>query len=530
MTANNSDATPATSLDVEKSWSESIRLFTHPRAIAMLFLGFSAGIPILMIFSSLSVWMTEAGVKKSMVTYFSWAALGYSFKFVWAPLIDKLPIPFLTAWLGRRRAWILLSQLAVITAILWMANTDPSAGTASLTVMAYAAVMLGFSSATQDIVIDAYRIDSAGPDLQAFMSATYIAGYRIAMIVSGAGALLLATYFGSTAAEYSYEAWKMSYAVLAGVMLIGVATTLIIKEPDHYRRDDVPYEASDYLRLLLVFLLAVAAFIAAYRLGSDYSDKLKLAWTESMGNKTLARFLVETSRLWVGIGLAGLVAYGLVAVGVGNRSMISEAYVAPVKDFFSRYGMGLALLLLALVGLYRISDIVMGVIANVFYLDMGYTKDDVAYVSKTFGLLMTIAGGFLGGLLAVRYGVMRILMLGAVLSALTNLLFILLATGDANMPMLFAVIGADNISAGLASAAFIAFLSSLTNVSFTAMQYAIFSSLMTLFPKILGGYSGSIVESIDYPAFFAMTALLTLPVMVLIYLCRNRFNDEVKMA
>jgi len=255
-----------------------------------------------------------------------------------------------------------------------------------------AAVLLGFSSATQDIVIDAYRIDSAGPDLQAFMSATYIAGYRIAMIVSGAGALLLATHFGSTESLYSYEAWRMSYTVLAGGMLIGVATTFIIKEPDHYRRDDVPYEASDYLRLLLVFFLAVAAFILTYRLGSDFTDKLKVSWAESIGNKTLAKFLVETSRLWVGIGVAALVAYAMVAVGVGNRVMINEAYVSPVKDFFSRYGMGLALLLLALVGLYRISDIVMGVIANVFYLDVGYTKDDIALVSKTFGLLMTIAG------------------------------------------------------------------------------------------------------------------------------------------
>lgn len=513
-----------------QSWSDSARAFLHPRVVAMLFLGFSAGIPILMIFSSLSVWMTEAGVKKSMVTYFSWAALGYSFKFVWAPLIDKLPIPLLTRWLGRRRSWILVAQLAVIAAILWMANTDPSVGMNSLTVMAYAAVLLGFSSATQDVVIDAYRIESAGAELQAMMSSSYIAGYRIAMIVSGAGALYLATLFGSTETSYLYEAWKKSYAVMAAVMLIGVVTTLVIKEPDQYRKDESSYSASDYLRFLLVFLLAVAAFVAAYRFGSSTASSFKSSLGESFGNNALARSLVETIRLWIAVGLAAVVAIVLVKLNVGNRAMIREAYVAPVRDFFSRYGFALAALLLALVGLYRVSDIVMGAIANVFYLDMGYTKVQIASVSKVFGLLMTIAGGFLGGLLAVRYGVWRTLMLGAVLSALTNLLFILLSTGEANIPMLYVVIGADNLSAGLASAAFIAFLSSLTNIKFTAMQYAIFSSLMTLFPKILGGYSGSMVENIGYSQFFTMTALLTLPVMILIYLCRNRFNDTVEMA
>jgi len=195
---------------------------------------------------------------------------------------------------------------------------------------------------------------------------------------------------------------------------------------------------------------------------------------------------------------------------------VREAYVAPVTDFFRRYGTTVAWLLLALVGFYRVSDIVLGVIANVFYLDMGYTKIDIANVSKAFGVLMTIGGGFLGGLLAVRFGVMRILMLGAVLSAVTNLLFILLAGGEPTIDRLYLVIGADNLSGGLASAAFIAFLASLVNVSFTAVQTAIFTSLMTLFPKVLGGYSGSIVESMGYSSFFIMTALLTLPVMILI--------------
>ncbi len=501
-------------------------LFTRS-AIVMLFLGFSAGVPILLIFSSLSAWLTEAGLEKSAVTYFAWAALGYSFKFVWAPLVDKLPIPMLTRLIGRRRAWLLISQFAVIASILFMAFTDPVAGDNGLTMMAFAAVALGFSSATQDIVIDAYRIESAPVEEQAMASSTYIAGYRVGMIVAGAGALLLATKLGSTADSYSYSAWMYTYIAMAAAMLIGVITTLVIQEPVNHRADTDPYTTSDYLRFLFVFFIAVIVFIATFKFSSDIVSSAKTYLKEILDNRHLASFLVSTVLMAVAVGISWLSAIGLVKAGVGNQQMISEAYVTSVRDFFNRYGMGLALLLLALIGLYRVSDIVMGVIANVFYLEIGYTKPQIAGVSKFFGLIMTIAGGLLGGFMAVRFGVMRILFLGAVLSAVTNLLFILLANSEPSIPMLVMVIGADNLSAGLASAAFIAFLSSLTNISFTAMQYAIFSSIMTLFPKILGGYSGSIAESIGYSNFFTMTALLTLPVLLLIYLLRDRVNNTV---
>lgn len=497
-------------------WLANARAFLHPRVITMLFLGFSAGVPILLIFSSLSLWLGEAGVKKSAVTFFSWAALGYSFKFVWAPLVDKLPLPLLTRWLGRRRGWLLLSQLAVMASILWMAMTDPSSGTASLTAMALAAVALGFSSATQDIVIDAYRIESAGKDLQALMSSTYIAGYRIGMLVAGAGALFLAAKFGSTKEVYSYEAWMKTYAAMAGVMGIGVLTTFIVREPDQYRPDESKYSTSDYLSFLLVFIIAAIVFIAAFRLIGLGTGGIKESLTEMVSNKRLSGFIVETCRLWLAILAAWIATVLMIRFEFANRTMVYESYVDPVKDFFKRYGWGVALLLLAIVGLYRVSDIVMGVVANLFYQDTGFTKEQIAAVSKTFGLLATIAGGFIGGLMAIRFGVIRVLFLGAVLSAITNLLFVLLAKTGPNIGMLYVVIAADNISAGIATAAFIAFLSSLTNISFTAVQYAIFSSLMTLFPKILGGYSGTMVENMGYSSFFIMTALLTIPVLILI--------------
>lgn len=515
------------------SWQESLRSFLHPAVITMLFLGFSAGIPILLIFSSLSLWLGEAGVERKMVTYFSWAALGYSFKFVWAPLVDRLPIPFLTKWLGRRRGWILLSQLLVIIAIVCMALTDPAQQEEALTLMALSAVFLGFSSATQDIVIDAYRIESAETRLQALMSSTYITGYRIGMIVAGAGALFLAAYFGTTKASYSYEAWQYTYLCMAAVMLIGVVTTLVIVEPDSsqaaLKADEDKYNTLDYLRLVLVFVGAVFVLVMSYSWLSGFirgyinEQTWAMQAIDTLG-KPLWGFLTGSIRMLTSLSIAVLAAWGLASLGVAKREMVYESWISPIVDFFQRYGLLTAALLLALVGFYRISDIVLGAISNVFYQDMGYTKVQIALAVKTMGVILSILGGFLGGLLSVHLGVMRMLMAGAILASLTNLLFVLLAQSEPSEFMLYLVVGADNFVAGLASAAFIAFLSNLTNVSFTAMQYAIFSSLMTLFPKLLGGYSGAIVDGIGYSQFFLMTAVIGIPVFFLVWLASRKLN------
>lgn len=496
-----------------KKYAEIVATLAHPRVLTMLFLGISAGIPLLLIFSSLSLWLREAGVDKGAVTYFSWAALGYSFKFIWAPLVDKLPVPLLTKLLGRRRAWLFLSQIMVILAISGMAFIDPAKNT--LTIMAWAAVFLGFSSATQDIVIDAYRIESASSDLQALMSSSYIAGYRIGMLLAGAGALFLASYFGSTMEHYHYLAWQWSYLAMASAMLIGVITTLIIAEPPNQVIEKLN-KHQGYFGFLLVFALSVAGFVSCFYYSSAYAQIVKNMLASIVANTHLAGFIVELCRLLIALTVAGVISWLVILSGLVQKKLIQQTYIAPITDFFQRYGWSLAWLLLALIGLYRISDIVLGVISNVFYQDLGFTKPEIASVVKSFGLLMTIAGGFLGGLLAVRFGVMRILFLGALLSAMTNLLFMLLAQAGHDMVMLYLVISADNLSAGLASAAFIAFLSGLTNISFTAIQYAIFSSLMTLLPKILGGYSGTITETLGYQQFFLLTALMGVPVLLLI--------------
>ncbi len=481
----------------------------------MLFLGFSAGVPILLIFSTLSLWLREAEVARATITYFSWAALGYGFKFVWAPVIDKLPLPILTALMGHRRSWLLISQFAIMAAIVLMGFSDPVVNLAG---MAAFAVMLGLSSATQDIIIDAYRIESAGKELQATMAAAYIAGYRIGMLVAGAGALELAGFL-DVVEGYDYAAWSMTYWAMAAVMLIGVATTLTISEPEIPARD-TPYlnSLNDYLRFVLTFILMVAALILVFRELSGWVSSTKTMMVEDFGMiRELAGFLVETLRLIAALAAAVLVGWLLISARFVPRAMIVETYVRPFADFFDRFGR-VAFLILALVATYRIADVVMGVIANVFYVDIGFEKQEIGRITKGFGLVMTIIGGFAGGLLTMRYGVMRVLFLGGLLAAATNVLFAILAVTGRDIYILMAVISADNLSAGIASAAFVAYLSGLVNTAYTATQFAILTSLMVLLPKIIGGYSGAVVDAIGYVNFFIGTALLGIPVLILILL------------
>jgi len=496
----------------ENSWARAIGALVHPRALVMLFLGFSAGLPILLIFSTLSVWLREAGVERSTVTFFSWAALGYSFKFVWAPIIDRLPFPFLSARMGRRRGWLLVSQISIIAAMLWISLFDPQH---TLTMTAVGVILIGFSSATQDIVIDAYRIESAGKELQSMLSSMYIAGYRIGMLIAGAGSLWLAEWWGHD--TYEVSVWANVYRTMALMMLVGIATTFIIKEPVvEERRDSAFRGTTDYVRFLLVFFIAIGAFIAGFFFTASSANAIKQFLMEHWGwAKQLAGFVTETGRFVFSILLGGLATWGAIKTGIVPFAHIKETYIEPLGDFFQRYGTA-ALAILLLVGTYRISDILMGVIANLFYLDIGFTKAQIATYTKFWGLWATLGGGFVGGILSIRYGIIRILFVGALLAAATNCLFAYVAGQGPDEMLLLMVIIADNGSAGIAAAAFVAYLSSLTSVSFTAIQYAIFSSIMTLFPKILAGYSGSMVDNMGYPMFFIGTAIIGIPVLFLI--------------
>ncbi|HPQ97568.1 MAG TPA: MFS transporter, partial [Thiolinea sp.] len=330
----------------------------------------------------------------------------------------------------------------------------------------------------------------------------------------------LASLFGSEKGSYHYEAWRWTYYIMAATMLVGVITTLIIAEPEKSRKEAHHYANSDYLRLLLVFALAAAAFVVTFFFSNALFTHLKSA----LGEGVLSGFLLESLHFFTAIGMALLAGYGLVQAGLVNRDMARDTWIEPIRDFFRRYGLKTALLLLALIGLYRITDIVPGVISNVFYQDMGFSKPEIATAVKTFGVVVSILGGFLGGLFASRFGVMRTLLWGAILTAITNLVFTWLAHAGHDLTVMYLAVISDNLAAGFASAAFIAFLSSLTSVQFTAVQYAIFSSLMTLLPKVLGGYSGTMVDAIGYGNFFVFCALIGLPVIVLVLWAGKRLG------
>ncbi|MEN8179078.1 MAG: MFS transporter [Pseudomonadota bacterium] len=425
----------------------------------MLFLGFSAGLPLLLVFGTLSFWLREAGIERSTIGFISWVALAYGFKWIWAPLVDRLPLPWLTRRLGRRRSWMLFAQLMVITGLIGMALSDPLDG---LVLFASLALLVAFSSATQDIAIDAYRIESVDEVLQGVMASSYMVGYRLAMIMSGAGSLAIAAYFDPAEDVYQQSAWMAAYLSMAGMMLVGVITVLIIDEPE-------------------------------VQIDPGTSKR------EARADELIER------QGWLPAPLRAF------------SEWFYDAVVSPFADFIVRYRWQ-ALLILALIATYRISDVVLGVISNVFYVDLGFSKAEVAAITKVYGVIMTLLGAGLGGLLMMRLGVMRILFVGGLLAAATNLLFALLATLGHDVLMLTLVISIDNLSAGLATAAFVAYLSSLTNVSYSATQYALFSSVMLLLPKFLGGFSGVMVDSVDYPTFFLITTLMGVPVLVLILL------------
>lgn len=417
------------------TWGEAWEVYTQSKVIAMSFLGFSAGLPYLLVFSTLTAWLAEEGVSRSAIGLFAWVGMTYSIKVIWAPIVDRVVLPLLGSKLGLRRSWILLGQLLVFLGILAIAVW----GVNDLVLLAFFSLVIAFGSSTQDIAIDAYRIEAIDDRYQGAMSASYILGYRIALLVAGAGALYIA----------AYADWSISYLVMALLMGVGVLTVLLIEEPVATRQN--LFRASD----------------------GEFN-------TQGSG--------------------------------------VLKAFINPFRDFFARNG-NLALLLLLFIGVYRLSDITMGIMANPFYLDMGYSKLQIANISKFFGFFMTILGAGISGLMVIRWGVYRCLLIGAISVALTNVFFAFLSLLQGpDLTWLAVIVSLDNLSGGFAATAFIAFLSGLTSKAYTATQYALFSSLMTLPGKFISGFSGFVVDAYDYFTFFLVAAAFGLPSIFLVWI------------
>ncbi len=465
-----------------RGWRETLATYSHPRVITFLFLGFSAGLPFLLVFSTLSAWLREFGISRTTIGFISWVGFTYSFKFVWSPVVDRVPLPLLTRWLGRRRAWMLLAQSGIGLGLLTMSFSDP---TRNLSALVALAVLVAFSSATQDIAMDAFRIEATDQSLQGATAATYQLGYRVAVLAASAGALYIAQ-FGS---------WPLAYQSMAALALVGITTTLVISEP---------------------------------------AQRTAVGTAEREGK--VAEFAERFGHMSPALREPLVFVYG--------------AIVCPFVDFFIRYRW-YGLVLLAFIGLFRLSDIAMGVMANPFYIDMGFSLQQIANVTKIFGFVMTILGALLGGALVFRIGAARLLAPSVFLIACANLTFGWLAVVGRPDPQILAVaISVDNLVTGMAGSVFIAFLSGLTNAAYTATQYALFTSIMTLPGKAIAGYSGWIVDHLqsgarDVPAFawlldtvsaspkfggyaifFVYTALLGLPALVLALLVRRYFEKE----
>lgn len=438
----------------QRSWLAALAIYCRAPVITMLFLGFSAGLPFLLVFSTLSAWLRSDGVEVAAIGFFAWIGMLYSIKFFWAPVVDRLALPMLTRAFGQRRGWMLLAQGLIIAGLVGLAGLSP---VGNLGWVALFALLVAFGSATQDIAIDAYRIESADDDVQAAMASTYIIGYRGGLLAAGAGALYIA----------ASASWDVAYMSMAALMGIGVLTVLLRPEPKR---------AS--LSIQLIHEPKVRAFIRASR-----------------GKPKLLRRL------------------GAWSIG---------ALVCPFTDFFSRYGVK-ALWILVFIAVFRISDLAMASMANPLYIDLGFSLAEIANVTNIFGIAMSITGGILGGLFVARYGIGPLLIFGAGLVMVTNLLFAVLAVVGNQLPMLVVTIIGDNLANGLASAVFIAFLSSLTSRAYTATQYALFSSLMTLPGKFLSGFGGLVVTAQGYPSFFVIATLLGFPAIILaIWISRDK--------
>ncbi len=475
----------------------ALRVYADRRAIVMLLLGFSAGLPNLLIFDTLSAWLRESGLSLEVIGFFSLATLAYSFKFLWAPLVDRTKLPWLDRILGHRRSWMLLTQVAIVLGLWAVAGTDPAKALGGLALLA---VIVGFCSATQDIVIDAWRIESAEGEKQGALAATYQWGYRIAMIVAGAVPLILAEHRG----------WSFSYAIMAGLMGIGMIGVLLApREREHAVR---PIHAEGIepapAREALEWVVRLSLFgLGAIVLGSGLSGNASLlrGGLDALGAADLAARVAGawTAKPWgVWLQLAGVITGGVI-IYLAARPLprlrtrpgayLSHALGEPLVDFFSRYGRTAALIL-ALICVYRLSDFVLNIM-NPFYLDLGFTKIEIAEVRKVFGVAMSMLGVFAGGLAIARWGLMRSMVAGAFAGPITNLVFAWLATRGHDVPALFVAIGSDNVASGFAGTCLIAYMSSLTGSGFTATQYALFSSLYSLPGKLVASQSGRIVEA-----------------------------------
>jgi PAT family beta-lactamase induction signal transducer AmpG len=472
----------------------------HPAVITMLFLGFASGLPFPLVLTTLSARLRQAGIDRTTIGLFSLVGLAYSLKFFWSPIVDRWRLPGL-GMLGQRRSWILLAQTGVIVGLIAMALHDPASGAQQ---MALLATLTAFCAASQDIAVDAYRIESASAEWQGATVAAYQIGYQLALICSGAGALIAASGHG----------WTWSYLLMAACMLVGPMTCLLIREP----------EGGAARRAMLVDPVLLQSTIERMRVSSLI---VAIAATALVGAVLRLALPVKESTLVIDVSFGAFLLLELFLLALLRVAALRPALermtgsvVLPLVDFFQRNGRRLAIPILLLIITYRLNYMTMGVAANTFYLDMGYTLDQIALVSKLYGVALTLSGAVLAGWLVKRIGFLQTMLVGLVLLSCANLFYGYLGGfGVKSAPpiaWLASAVSLDNVANGIAGTAFIAYMSSLTSKTYTATQYALFGTLWSLPAKSLASQWGRIVDAIGYPAFFVYTTAIGIPALLLI--------------
>jgi PAT family beta-lactamase induction signal transducer AmpG len=473
--------------------------YAHPAVRRMLFLGFASGLPFPLVLMTLSARLQQAGINRATIGTFSLVGLAYSLKFFWSPVVDRLRLPALGAALGQRRSWMLLAQLGALTGIVLLAVHQPAAAPLRFALLA---TFTAFCGATQDIVIDAYRIESTDASWQGATAASYQVGYQIALICGGAGALIAASAYG----------WTVAYLVMAGCMLVAPITCLVVPEPVALR--------SRAVRVDRALVDATIARMRAHAFG--------IALALSVAAWAVLHFALPagSSTTVIDASFGAIVLFELVLLTVLKvRALrpvlerLTGSVVLPLTDFLGRFGLKLAVPMLLLIVTYRLSYMTMGMAANTFYLDMHYTLDQIAVVSKVYGVILTLTGALVAGWMVKRAGALKTMLLGLVLLTAANLFYAHLAGMPARPPALHWLAGGislDNVANGIAGTAFIAWMSSLTSKDYTATQYALFGTLWSLPAKTIASQWGRVVDVVGYPTFYAYTALVGLPALLLI--------------
>lgn len=506
-------------------------IFASRKSFAMLGLAFSAGLPILLVYTVLSAWLREAGVSRTAIGFFVWVGFAYSLKMLWAPLVDRVKIPGFSKWLGNRRGWTLLAIFGTAMAMFAMTFQDPAKDLAGV---ALCAVLIAFSSATLDICVDAWRVDSGTNEEQATLSAIYQLGYRFGMIAAVSGGLFLADIDG----------FGLTYAGMGVLAVIGGSTLLWAPSPDTAlsKISGVKHGLGQvliYLATGLAFLLVISAFLGFGLMEGGYL-RVFGSWI-AKGFSSIFSFVPDGSR---GAVLKSLLAFmlalpflaALFFLTLGRKMLKADAtYHVPIMgdfaDIVRRTGW-MSILVIAIVATYRISDTTMGVMAMPLYIDLGYEKSLIGSIKGIFGITVMIVGAFMGGLSAIKIGLARSMIIGAVILILTNLAFAWLATiAEPKAIYLLVTIGADNIAAGFTGSVFIAFMSIMTSKQFTATQYALFSSMFAFYGKSLAGFSGQIADAVGYEWFFIITSLFGIPALLFVIITwASGFTEKIMVS